>query len=80
MASAEYYRLQAKVLLSMALATRDPALVARLEAKARAYLAMADQESASTSERFGTLDNSIVPVYRRAPPQGSITDAPIAIV
>jgi hypothetical protein len=42
MPSSQYYRVQAKVLLSLMLAMRDSKRAARVEAKAREYLANAD--------------------------------------
>jgi hypothetical protein len=41
MPSSEYYRVQAKVLLMLMLAMRDSKRAARVEAKAREYLAQA---------------------------------------
>jgi hypothetical protein len=42
MPSSEYYRVQAKVLLMLMLATRDERRAAWVEAKAREYLTQAD--------------------------------------
>ena len=42
MPSSNYYRVQAKVLLMLMLAMRDNKRAARVEAKAREYLALAD--------------------------------------
>jgi hypothetical protein len=50
MPSSEYYRQQAKVLLSMALAARDPERAERFKAQAELYLAQAELPNNTTAD------------------------------
>ncbi len=54
MPSVDYYRDQARLLLSLALVTNDSEYAAQLEARARIYLALADIKDDPTAE-FGQI-------------------------
>jgi hypothetical protein len=61
MPSSEYYRVQAKVLLMLMLAMRDSKRAARVEAKAREYLAQAqipDDDARQLNSLLEEFNNS----------------------
>jgi hypothetical protein len=56
MPSSEYYRVQAKVLLMLMLAMRDTKRAAKVEAKAREYLAQAQLPEGDARELNALLE------------------------
>ncbi len=56
MPSSEYYRQQAKILLSMALAASDPEFAERLRARAELYLAQAEVPDGTAADFNRAID------------------------
>ncbi len=57
MASSAYYRQQAKILLSMALAARDPERAERLRTQAELYLVQADLPDDTAADFNRAIDS-----------------------
>jgi hypothetical protein len=73
MPSPEYYRVQAKVLLMLMLAMRDSKRAAKVEAKAREYLAQAQIPEGDSHELNALLEEFNNSQLRRGVPPKDVT-------